>query len=143
MKKLVLIFFSGILLLSCGRNKKEESSETVNLKLNKIALLIDAVYEKDDSILVYKKVNGYYLYDNPVTYKVKGSALIQRILIDIPGEEKVSNFSIVASTNKLQEHLTLKNISVKSNDSLVFDGDNFKHSGYFMQTNHLYGILNY
>jgi hypothetical protein len=132
MKKLVLIFFSGLLLLSCGRNKKEESDETLNAKLNKITLLIDGVYEKDDSIVVYKKVGGFFLYDMPISYKLKGSALIQRILIEIPGGENASNFSIVASTNKLQEHLTLKNISVKSNDSLVFDGDNFKHSDYFM-----------
>jgi hypothetical protein len=130
MKKVVLLLLSGLVLFSCGRNKKEVTEETI--KPNDISLVIDGVYEKDDSLVVYKKVSGYYLYDMPITYKVKGSALIQRILLDIPGGENVSNFSIVASTNKQQEHLTLKNISIKSNDSLIFDGDNFKHSEYFM-----------
>jgi hypothetical protein len=130
MKKVVLLLLSGLVLFSCGRNKKEGLEETIKLK--EISLVIDGVYEKDDSLVVYKKVSGYYLYDMPITYKVKGSALIQRILLDIPGGENVSNFSIVASTNKQQEHLTLKNISIKSNDSLIFDGDNFKHSEYFM-----------
>lgn len=130
MKKIALLLLGGLVLLSCGRNKKEGLEETIKPK--EISLVIDGVYEKDDSLVVYKKVSGYYLYDMPITCKVKGSALIQRILLDIPGGENVSNFSIVASTNKLQEHLTLKNISIKSNDSLIFDGDNFKHSEYFM-----------
>lgn len=132
MKKFILLFISGLMLFSCGRSKNEVSEENANAKPNKMSLFIDAIYEKDDSIAVYKKVNGYVIYDHPITYKIKGSGLIQRIVLDIPEGDEVSNFSILASTNKQQEHLTIKNITIKKNDSIVLDGDNFKHSDYFM-----------
>jgi hypothetical protein len=57
---------------------------------------------------------------------------MQRITVNFPDGEAIENISFVASTNKDQSYLTIKNISVKNDTVMVFDGDNYKHTGYFL-----------
>lgn len=132
MKKIILLFIAGLTIISCGGNKKKELEELESVKPDKFAIIMDAIYEKNDSIAVFPKVGANFLYDKPVTYKVRGSELIQRITINMPDGMTLSSFAIVASTNKEQKHLTIKNISLKNKDVLVLDGDNYKHNDFFM-----------
>lgn len=132
MKKIFLLFITTVVLSSCGGNKKKEMEEIEITKINKFSIIMDAIYEKDDSIVIFNKIGENYLYDKPTSFKVKGSALIQRLTINIPEGVAANNFSIVTSHNKEQKYLTIKNISIKDNDLLVVDGDNYKYNDYFM-----------
>lgn len=131
MKNLVLLLLTGVLLTSCGDKKKENEVAKEEVK-DKYALVIDAIYEKDDSISAVYQKDKYFKYDQPVSMKIKGSPTMQRITINFPDGEAIENISFVASTNKDQSYLTIKNISVKNGNEMVFDGDNYKHTGYFL-----------
>lgn len=125
MKKIVLIFVSSLFLISCGGDKKKEVN-LVDKKADNYALILDVIYEKDDSLSVVYKKDNYYVYDNPTSIYVKGSASIQRITIDLPQAEKIENIAMMASSNKEQESMVIKAISVKKgNEFIVSDKDNF------------------
>ena len=68
--------------------------------LTKDALILDVIYEKDDSLSVVYKKDNYYVYDNPTSIYVKGSASIQRITIDLPQAEKIENIGWKYGTRK-------------------------------------------
>lgn len=130
MKKLVLLAI-GITLFSCGKEKKTEAVEDTPEVVSKYDVIIDGIYEKNDSIYIQYKSEGYFLYDKPVTKLVKGGKDMQRITFNIPEGVTPENLQIIFSTNKEQEMLTIKNISVKNGDVEVFNGDNLKHAVYF------------
>ena len=134
MKKIILLLIGGLLLTSCVDKKKEgvETSEESKVVTYNYSVVFDAIYKKEDSIKVYYKLNGYFNYDNPVVAKINGSDSIQKIKIDMPAEIAVENFSIVASTNKDQNTLVIRNISVERNNKIIFDGSAYKYNDYFL-----------
>lgn len=133
MKKIIVTLVSVFSLISCGSDKKNEENATVEAKpAFKYSVLMDAIYEKDDSIVVFYETDGFMQYEKPISYKIKGSPMSQSIKIEIPEGIVVENIKIEASTNKLQNILTVKNISVLKDDKLVLDGANGKHSEYFL-----------
>ncbi|WP_339889636.1 hypothetical protein [uncultured Flavobacterium sp.] len=132
MKKSILLLIGVLTLVSCGKDKKENQELTEPKESLKTTLILDAIYIKDDSLAVFCKVDNYFLYDKPITVKVKGSDVIQRISIEIPENTPVESFSIVASTNKDQSTLVMKGISVEQNNKMVFDGSDYKYLGYFL-----------
>ena len=134
MKKLVLLLIS-ITLISCGGDKKKEVIENVEVAKDKYSIILDGVYEKDDSIAVFYQVDGYFKYDKPVSLKIKGSTLAQRFTIELPQDIAIENLSIVASTNKTQDFITVKNISLLNNNLSIFNGENYKHSEYLLTDN--------
>ncbi|HLA55638.1 MAG TPA: hypothetical protein VK623_06040 [Flavobacterium sp.] len=129
MKKLVLIFFSSMLLFSCGKDKKAATEDAKNVDVKEvsgISVTIEGIYEKDDSLSVVFKQNGYYAYNKAVPFKVKGSPLMQQLTINLPAGETVDNIAMMASSNKDQKYLTLKSIAVKNgDDEVVKNTDNF------------------
>jgi hypothetical protein len=132
MKKSILILISVLTLGSCGKEKKEDLQVNEPIESLKTSLILDAIYLEDDSLAVFCKVDNYFIYDKPISVKVKGSELIQKIVFDVPENTSVENFAIVASTNKKQNTLVIKGISVKQNDKIVFDGSEYKHLEYFL-----------
>jgi len=125
MKKIVLIFISALFFVSCGGDKKKEAN-TEDGKVDNYALILDVIYQKDDSLSVVYKKGGYYLYDKAVSCIVKGSPAIQRITIDLPQAEKIENIALMASSNKEQESMVIKAISVKNGNEFIVSGkDNF------------------
>lgn len=130
MKKIVLLFVAVLLATSC-KDKKEVVEETKAAEIN-YSLVIDAVYEKDDSIVAFYKLDNYFKYDKPVTLKIKGGALSQRIKLDFPEGVAIEDINLTASTNKEQAYITVKNMSVLNNETVVVDGNNYKHSDYFL-----------
>lgn len=132
MKKIVLLLVTVLTIISCGKNKKEETEKPLEKESIKTTLILDAVYIKDDSIAVYYKQNNYFNYDKPISVKIKGAELSQRIKIEMPQDIAVENFSIVASTNKDQKTLVVSGISVEQNDKLLFDGKIYQYLTYFL-----------
>jgi len=133
MRKLILVLFTGLLLTSCGKDKKNEveaTQEPVAVS-DKYSVIIDGIYEKDDSISVVYQKDNFFLYDKPIWQAVKGSAMAQRITFDIPEGQKVENLSICVSKNKDQSYITIKNVTVKNGANVVLDGDNNKYNEYF------------
>ena len=126
------MLISVIALVSCGKDKEEVKDNTVAEVVNKYALEIDAIYEKDDKINVFYKSDGFFQYEKPITTTIKGSQMPQKIKVQIPEGIAVENIKIEVSTNKEQEALTVQNISILNNDKVVIDGSNGQHSKYFV-----------
>ena len=132
MKKTIIMLISVIALVSCGKDKEEVKDNTVAEVVNKYALEIDAIYEKDDKINVFYKSDGFFQYEKPISATIKGSQMPQKIKVQIPDGIAVENIKIEVSTNKEQEALTVQNISILNNDKVVIDGSNGQHSKYFV-----------
>lgn len=112
------------------RWKKEDVVPTEE-KIDKFSISFVATYPKDDSLsLVYKK-NGFWDYDHPIAYKVKGQEASQKFTIDIPNGDYLENFQVTISTNKEQKEVKIDDVSIIYNDKLFFDGSNLKHISYF------------
>jgi len=131
MKKLVLLFLGIVLLTSCGGDKKKEASTDVEEVKDKYVLIMDAIYEKDDSVEVVYQNDNFFKYETPIVVKVIGAPTMQKLTFAAPEGIAVENFKITVSSNKDQEHLTIKNISI-TNNSKVIDGDNGKYNSYFL-----------
>ena len=135
MKNLILLgLFLSFAFVSCGTDKKESVNETsVEVKESiKYSVVLEAIYEKDDSLVVFYQKDKYFKYENPISQVIKGSPMPQKITINIPKGIDVENIKITASTNKEQPHVTINNVSILKNDSLVIDGSQGKHSEYFL-----------
>ena len=133
MKKLILAFLIGLLLISCGKDKKKEIEATQQQTAfvsDKYSVIIDGIYEKDDTISVVYQKNDYYLYDKPLIQVVKGSASAQRLTFLVPEGDAIENVSICLSKNKSQDYITIKNVSIKNANEVILDGSNNNFSNY-------------
>lgn len=134
MKKLTLLFLGIILVFSsCGRDKKNDqnsSDENVAEKDN-FSIVMDAIYEKDDELVLVFKKNGYWDYDHPIKFSVKGQPNSQMLNLQFPLGRRYDNVQIDVSTNKEQKVLKLTNISILNNGKIVVDGQNMGFLQYF------------
>lgn len=133
MRKLILAVLTGLLLTSCGKDKKNEvdvTKEPITVS-DSYSIIIDGIYEQDDSISVVYQQNNFFLYDKPIWQTVKGSNMIQRIIFNVKEGESIENLSICVSKNKDQKYIAIKNISIKNGANVVLDGDNSKYYEYF------------
>lgn len=134
MRKLILLFLGSSLLVSCGRDKKNEvevTAEPTAIVSDRYSVIIDCIYEKDDSISVVYQKSNFFLYDKPIVQEVKGSTIAQRLTFNIPDGEKAENLSICVSKNKEQAYITIKNVTIKNGENLILNGDNGKFNEYF------------
>ncbi|WP_415060761.1 hypothetical protein [Flavobacterium sp.] len=125
MKKLIFVF--ALVIVSCGREKKEVSAP-VN---DKFSIVLEAVYQLDDSLSVVIKKDGYWDYENPISLSVKGQDLAQKITVDLPEQVYLENFQVTLSTNKEQKHLDLKGVTVLNNEKVMLEGSALKYVPYF------------
>lgn len=128
------MLLSVLTLVSCGKEKEnvEGKDSAAAEVLDKYSLELDAIYEKNDSINVFYKMDGYFQYEKPISTIVNGSQLPQKIKVQIPEGIAIENIKIEVSTNKEQEGIAVQNISILNNDKVVIDGSNGKHSDYFL-----------
>jgi hypothetical protein len=131
MKKIILTLVTVVTIISCGSDKKKEEVENTKPAI-KYSLVMDAIYEKDDSLVFFYETDGIMQYEKPISYKIKGSPMPQNIKVDMPEGIIVENIKIETSTNKSQDALTIKNISVLKDGTIVLDGSNGKYSEYFL-----------
>lgn len=132
MKKIIIILISIITLTSCGKDKEEVKEQVVAEVVDKYSLEIDAIYEKNDSINVFYKMDGYFQYEKPISATINGSQIPQKVKVLIPEGIAVENIKIEISTNKEQVGLAVQNISILNNDKVIIDGSNGKYSEYFL-----------
>lgn len=133
MKKIFLLLVVAISLYSCGGDKKKENTEEAEAVVaDKYNLVLDAIYEKDDSVVVFYQKDKFFQYEKPTSLKIKGSPLMQRLTINLPEGIAIENLSITSSTNKTQDFITIKGISVLNDKTVIFDGSNGKYSEIFL-----------
>ncbi|RTY88276.1 hypothetical protein EKM02_10585 [Flavobacterium sp. RSP49] len=125
MKKVVLLFLSSIVLLSCGGDKKKENVETTNEEVisdkGNFSVVMDAVYKKNDSIVFYYTQNGFECTnEQAIKQAITGSDSIQNITIQLPGNVILENFRINLSNNPDQETVLLSKFRIKRNEN-IFD----------------------
>ncbi|WP_297517928.1 hypothetical protein [Flavobacterium sp.] len=136
MKKICLIFIGLTLFSSCGKDKSATSDDTSgdsNSKpVDQYSLVLEGVYEKNDSINVVYQEKGFYQYDKSIGQKVQGNPVSQRIEVIIPSGVALENIKLISSTNPDQQTLVLNTISVIKNNKVVLDGSSGKHSQYFL-----------
>lgn len=125
MKKNVLFVLVSLCLVSCGEEKKQPVIEK-DVEVNMYSVIIDAVYEKNDSLLFIYEKEGAFLYDKVKGISVKGSPLAQQIVFNFPENEKVENIGITMSFNKDQKNLVVKSITIKNGDkTIISPEDNY------------------
>jgi|JI7StandDraft_1071085.scaffolds.fasta_scaffold79617_2 hypothetical protein len=133
MKKVIYFALSVLLLVSCGKAKEENPETQAPVKqVDLYSVVIEALYEKDDSISVVVQQQGYFNYDKAISKKIVGAPTLQRIEFLLPEGEKIENIGCMISSNKEQKGVTIKNISVMNNGTVVLDGNDSKFGAYFL-----------
>ena len=130
MKKIILGIVVTLTIVSCGKeNKNDKQSETISteeVKKDEYVVLLDAIYEKNDSVTlyVYDEIGNGYL-DKTVKVPVVGSPLNQVVKIDFPKDVDIYNIAIGFSTNKSQESFTLKSITLLKNEKEIITAKDY------------------
>lgn len=132
MKKVIYFALSALFLVSCGKAKEEkQETETAAKQPEEYSVVIEAVYEKDDSISVVFQQNGFFQYEKAISKKIIGGPGLQRIEMLLPKGETLQNVGYMVSSNKQQEGISIKNISILKNGNVVLDGSAGKFPQYF------------
>lgn len=139
MKKLILVFAATLAVISCGKEKNTdiestpEASQEAEVKKSEFSVILDAIYEKNDSVIlqVYD-VDGNEYLDKDVAVAVTGSPVAQKIELKSPTGVDIRNIVIAFSTNKEQDSFTLKGITMVKDGVEVVKPDNFL---YFFSNN--------
>lgn len=124
MKKIVLLSLISLVIVSCGKEKKQDVEKTVK---SDFVVYLDAVYEKNDStyLNIYDR-NGKDMLSSRVYVNVKGSPIVQRVVYKIPTGLEFSNICFSLSTNKEQKTLQIKAISILNNGQAIIGGNGEK-----------------
>jgi hypothetical protein len=128
MKKSILLLISVLTLVSCGKEKKEE---VVSLEKDNYSVFFDAIYEKDDEISMIFKIDGFWDYDHPKTFKIQGNTAMQNLTFELPKGLAVENVQIDLSSNIEQKTLTLKGVSISNNEKIIISGSEMGFVQYF------------
>jgi hypothetical protein len=115
--------------ISCENKGKENSNEESQLGYS---VKIEGQFLKNDKIQVYYLAGEKWEEENSVFFPVYGNPSLQTLDIKLPSKVKPSNIRIDISSNKTQQNVSLKNISVLKDGELLVDGDNELFSRYFI-----------
>jgi hypothetical protein len=127
LKKLTVILL--LIFMSCD-NKSKEDKEVENQE--GYSLKIEGLFLKNDKIQVYYLVGEEWKEENSILFPVYSNPSLQTLDIKLPPKLVPNNIRIDISSNKTQQNITLKNISVfKGNDVIIY-GDNELFSNYFV-----------
>ena len=132
MKVKALLLIMAITLVSCGGDKTknaEVKDKTENVSDNYV-VEVDAIYEKNDSLVFFYEVDGIVKYENPITLKVTGAPTSQHLLIRMPENTPIENLIYTVSTNKEQPKITITNVTIKNGEKTI-DGTNYKYGENF------------
>lgn len=124
MKKILLVTLVTLLMFSCGGKKEKEVENDV--VVDNYSIAIDAVYEKNDSLLFIYAQGGSLKFEKVKGMAVKGSPLVQRLVFNFPAGDKVENVGVTMSQNKDQKTLVVKAITIKNNNKeIIGTKDNY------------------
>lgn len=130
MKKTALILVIATLFFSCGKEKQadqqEDTSSVENVESNSYVVLLDAIYEKNDTVqlFVYDE-NDYEVANSRIKKAIIGSTEPQTIQFDLPNGYTPFNLGIGFSLNAEQATFTLKGITIKNGEDLVYKPEDY------------------
>lgn len=132
MKKLILGLTVVLSFLSCGKEGKtdEQPAEGVkneNVQKNQFVVLLDAIYEKNDTLKVFVyDENDNEILDSAIKVAVLGSPNQQTVEFKLPEGYTPYNLGIGFScSNKEQDSFVLKGISIKNGEDLVYKPEEY------------------
>ena len=122
----------AIAMISCGGDKpKNVEVDDSKVTKDNYVIEMDAIYEKNDSIVFFFEVDGSVKYEYPISLKVTGSPTIQHLSVKMPENVSIENLTCTVSTNKDQTKVFIPNITIKNGDKVI-DGSDFKYGQNFL-----------
>lgn len=132
MKKLILGLAIVLSFLSCGKEgKMDEQSASENeaeiVQKNQFVVLLDAIYEKNDTLKVFiYDENDNEVLNSVIKVPVIGSPNQQTVEFKLPEGYAPFNLGIGFScSNKEQDSFVLKGISIKNGDDFVYKPEEY------------------
>ncbi len=131
MKNLILVILTGLFMVSCGKNSKENEETTAKIT-NKYVVSIEAIYQKNDScVVVLYDENDNEILDKRTKIAIKGMEVSQKINVDLPEGVQPYNIGLGLSTNKEQSNITLTKIAISKNDKIIAGNPSEGYLPYF------------
>lgn len=132
MKRLILLFATTVVFLSCGKEKKTEQENLENpsveeVEKNEFVVLLNAIYEKDDTckVFIYDE-NDNEVLNEQIKVAVKGSSQPQTVEFKLPVGYVPYNLGVGFScSNKEQESFIMKGIIIKNGEELVYQPEDY------------------
>ena len=128
LKKLIVLALLSF--VGCDNNKPKEDKEVENQ--TGYSLKIEGLFLKNDKIQVYYLVGEEWKEENSILFPVYSNPSLQTLDIKLPPKLVPNNIRIDISSNKTQQNITLKNISVLKDNEVIIYGDNELFSNYFV-----------
>jgi hypothetical protein len=126
------IFYIALTLLfvACGNDKQKTVAEPV--KETNTSVVLYGLYEKDDTLKVIYKTEGYFQYDKPIETLVKASNLPQAITINLPKNIFLENLNLFISHNKEQKNLTIEGVEIIKDGKTLVSRADYTTKKYFL-----------
>ena len=132
MKKLILGLAIVLSFLSCGKEGKTdelpaEDVKAENVQKNQFVVLLDAIYEKNDTLKVFVyDENDNEVLNSAIKVAIVGSPNQQTVEFKLPEGYAPFNLGIGFScSNKEQDSFVLKGISIKNGDDFVYKPEEY------------------
>lgn len=138
MKKIFYVAVFSLVLFSCGKDKKAEDAKEVVVNTDEYVVTLDAIYEKNDStyLNVYDQAD-HDIADLKVYTNVEASPIVQTVEYKIKKGAEFSNVCFSLSTNKEQNTIQIKAVTIKKNGKLIIGGPGDHWDYYFANNDQL------
>lgn len=108
------LFLIVVILFSFVGCKKERETGIAGAEGKHMQVMLEVVAEKDDNFSVYYTEDGSidFSKEEPVWMPVQGSSKVQEVVFNLPEGKVPTQLRLDLGTNKQQEEVVLKKVSI-------------------------------
>ncbi|MFV0138462.1 hypothetical protein OBK20_04385 [Empedobacter falsenii] len=139
MKKILLstlLISSFLTLSSCGDKKGERTGlpkveESVKDENKGLVVTLEGIFPVNDTYQLFYSISDQFDEEKSLKIPVYGQPVLQKIVFEIPNEEKPQNLRLDFGSNDEQQYVSVKNISIEYMDRVILNGENGKFLEFF------------
>lgn len=131
----VFLLGTFVTIVSCdtkkSRNGESHSSATEDSISKGLVVTLEGVFAINDRFELFYSNNQIFDGKRVIRNAVYGEPVLQKIIFEVPSNEKPEYLRIDLGSNAEQKIISIKNIKVQYNGKDVFEGDNEKYLQFF------------
>ncbi len=122
------LFIFIVILFSCKNKEEQKESEVIKVNPNTLKVEVNAVFEKDDELILFWKDRNINYFDakNTIYAGVKGSMNSQKILFEFEEGVIVNDIRLDISSKVNQSAIVISSIKIsQQNRQIIISKDKF------------------
>lgn len=114
-----------------GANSTEVSTENTASESKGLVVIVEGVFPKNDRFELFYSNDQNFNGDKMIRQAVYGETTSQKVIFELPENEKPQNLRIDLGSNAEQQFISIKDIRVEYKGKEVLDGRNEKYLEFF------------